>query len=96
MRIAPLLAGLLLPIAGCQCPRQSTATQAPPAAITVYCTLCGVLSGKVTDCPLSRSHSFSSASATAKVVCAHCGVEPSEKPTDCPHRRGHEFTLFGK
>lgn len=57
----------------------------------VYCRQCGVMPGKVSNCPSYSSHNFTSAQAGSKVVCGQCGVYPTTAPTSCPSYSSHNF-----
>src|ERR1041385_4923474 len=94
MRMTLLLFGLLLCASGCRSPQ--TQHTAPAAEIIVYCNHCGVLAGRITDCPKFPGHVFQSAAKSTKVVCSHCGATPAGKPTVCPRFPGHEFQVFSQ
>ena len=57
----------------------------------VYCSRCGVLPGRSTQCPRFSSHDFVSAGPSVAVVCGRCGVFPTPEPTQCPRYSSHDF-----
>lgn len=59
----------------------------------IYCQRCGVMPGKVSNCPNYSSHDFASVPPGSAVVCRRCGVFATPEPTRCPSYSGHDFML---